>query len=94
VSADGIESSFCKVAMARSRSLTCAQTRASMSSWVETETASFSIWTSTVARSANAIAADLSPWNAATSAKSLISVASEPVKNNFPKCGYSLQRKK
>src|SRR5437899_8534432 len=57
----GIESSFCKAAMARSGSLICAATRARISIGIGPNTASFSIGTAAIACSVRANAAAFSP---------------------------------
>ena len=57
----GIESSFCKAAMARSGSPICAATRARISIGMGPVTASFSIGSAAMARSDRANAAALSP---------------------------------
>ena len=68
----GIESSFCKAAMARSGSPICAATRARISIGPGPSIASFSIGIAAIARSARANAAALSPRPILVSARSPI----------------------
>src|SRR5438132_8743007 len=75
----GIESSFCKAAIARSGSPICAATRAKNSIDRVPATASFSIVTAAMARSARANAAVLSPRPALVSARS-------PIRARFSAC--------
>src|SRR5437867_150906 len=75
----GIESSFCKAAIARSGSPICAATRAKNSIGRVPATASFSIDTAAMARSARANAAVLSPRPALVSARS-------PIRARFSAC--------
>src|SRR5205823_3234502 len=77
----GIESSFCKAAMARSGSPTCAATRARISMGPGPSNRSFSIGTAALARSAIANAAALSPRPAFVSARS-------PIKELFSGCSW------
>src|SRR6267378_251583 len=66
----GIESSFCKAAIARSGSPTCAATRARISIGSGPSTASFLIGFAAIARSTSANAAALSPMPILVSARS------------------------
>src|SRR5438477_898483 len=77
--APGIESSFCKAAMARSGSPPPAAIRARISIGREPETASFSIGTVDVAFSARAKAADLSP-------RPILVNARSPMRTEFSGC--------